>query len=184
MSGTYPNSQTLGCLHTSRPVHTCIYTCTENGHRAPAATVHVYTRAHMHCGIIVLMALLHDCTSTGWMHTSLMTCAHEHSSHLCPQAQAPLCVHISNMHVCKHTLTSQHARRLSHALAPGYTQVHSYTLSACRFTHLCPVKPRMHVSVHARTHSHTHTHAWRGSHTATLTHLHGTTCAQGQRGYG
>lgn len=48
-----------------RHVHTCIYTCTENGHRAPAATVHVYTQAHMHCGIIVLMALLHDCTSIG-----------------------------------------------------------------------------------------------------------------------
>lgn len=65
LSGMYPNSQTLGCLHIGRLVHTCIYMCTENGHRAPTATEYVYTQAHMHCGIIVLMALLHDCISTG-----------------------------------------------------------------------------------------------------------------------
>lgn len=142
----YSNSQTLGCLHMGRPVHTCIYTSTENGHRTPAANVHMYTQTHMHCGIIVLMAFLHDCTSTGWMHTSLMIYVHEHSIleisvipiKYCRHVLLPipsylhklLYIHISNMHVCKHTLTSQHARRLAHALAPEYTQVHSYILSA------------------------------------------------------
>lgn len=122
VSGVGTDPHTLGVY---AHVPACAHTCAQKMSPSGTCTC-AYTSSHP-LWYILLVVLLHACTSSDRCTLFCNTLECMHGSHPCPHAWAPRAFIYPNVHVHKHTSAFRHAHWLAHVHASRYTQVCSYS---------------------------------------------------------